>query len=217
MTTPDETSVTSQPKRRQTRRRIILFTAVAIILGWFAYTSFVPRPWSAEIRVPTEAEEVPLDRFHWPGATNPRSIATVSACFTRDTWVTTEVYAVEDGEITLIARQVTGRSSNRIGEPHLKTFPVTFALADAKLDDGHTTLLTMEGATRSAGNFGGLHQPFDPINSETFTGRIDPGETRLLYLEADRPFTATPTESIEDFAANNHRGRFLVVTIGFDR
>jgi hypothetical protein len=215
--TTNETSPTLQRKPGICGRKAFLIAAVFAPMAWLSYKSFVPIPWHAEIRIPDPKEEVPLDRFHWMGVTNNRSIATVTTCFTRDTWITTELSSVEDGKITLIASKVTGRSSNRIGDPRLMTFPVTFALADAVLEEGPTTLMEMQGATRSMGNFGGVHQRFEPTESHTFAGTIEPSESRLLYIEGDRPFEADRGMTIDDFASANTKGRFLVVTIHFER
>ena len=182
------------------------------------YYFFIPHPWSAEIRLPTKEEEIPLGRFSpFEKPTNPRTIATVTACFTRNTWITTEVRAVENGIIERIANKVTGRSGSRIGEGYLVTYSVRFGLADAEMEEGHTTLHTMAGATRSAGGYGGIHQKFEASHHKTFTGRISPGIKRLLYVEGNRPFSATSETTPDEFAKKNPEGNFLIVSIAFER
>jgi hypothetical protein len=193
--------------------------AVTVVAGLLAVGIYVPRPRHAEIRVPGPDDQVPLERFHTNGARNSRSIATITTCFTRRTWLTTELYAVLDGNVSLIDHHVTGRSSvySRPSDPYLMTFPVTFALADAESRDGHTTLVTMRGASHSHGNSGAVHNHFAVTATKTLTGRINPGETRLLYVEADRPFVATPEMTSEEFLARNPAGNFLIVVLRFDR
>ncbi len=212
--------ITSSEKEKSRRRRRLWREIVFVVLcaGGIACYFLVPLPWSAEIRLPIKEEEIPLDRFHhWNQATNPRTIATVTACFTRSTWITTEVREVDNGVIKEIANQVTGRSGSRIGDGYLTTYSVRFGLADAEMEEGHTTLITMAGATRSSGGHGGIHQKFEASHHKTFTGRISPGEKRLLYVEGNRTFSATPTTTPDEFAKKNPKGNFLVVSIEFER
>lgn len=150
---------------------------------------------------------------------NPRNIATITSCFTRSTWIDTGVFAVEDGQTVLVDNKTIGRSSSssRPGDPYLMTLNVKLALADDDWGEGRTTLLISRGHSRSFGNFGGIHKDFDAITSKTFVGRINPGESRLLYVEGDRSFDATPLMTMDDFAAANTVGNFLVVMVGFSR
>lgn len=193
--------------------------ALTVMAGLIAFGIYVPRPRHADIRLPGADDQVPLKRFHTNGATNARSIATITACFTRSTWLKTELYAVRDGNVSLIDHHVTGRSSEytRPTDPYLMTFPVTFALVDAESPDGHTTLLAMRGASHSHGNSGGVYEHFTVAATKTLTGPINPGETRLLYVEADRPVVATPEMTSVEFLAANPAGNFLIVVLRFDR
>lgn len=220
-TTAGETGRQGAIARFPGRFRRWLFAAgtAAGLIGWAACAPFIPHPRYAEIRIPGPDEQVPLELFHWNSATRIRSIATITTCFTRDTWLTTDVYSIENGKTLLVAHKVTGRSSkySRPTDPYLMTFPVTFALADARTDEGHTTLLAMRGASRSSGNFGGVHDEFEIRATKMFAGRIDPGENRLLYVEGDREFAAMPEMTSDDFVARNAEGRFLVVVLRFVR
>lgn len=201
------------------RFRQFVIGAVGVLFALLACALFVPWPRSAEIRLPQSGEQVPLDLFDWNGAANARSIATITTCFTRETWLTTDLYSVRNGTPSLVAHWVTGRSSllSRPHDPRLMTFPVTFALADARTDEGHTTLIAMRGATRSTGNIAGLCEPFEIRASRTFEVRIQPDESRLLYVEGDRDFAATAETTLQEFAARNAEGSFLVVVLRLER
>lgn len=215
-------SVDQKPISRFRRSWLSAFLAIAgfaVVIGIIYFLFYVPRPLYAEINLAGSHEQVPLDQFYWEKVSNVRSIATISTCFTRETWLTTDLFALQNGEVIHVARKVAGRSSksSRPSDPYLMNFPVTFALADAETDDGFTTLLDMRGASRSFGTSGGIYDPFEMKTSETFTGRIAPGDQRLLYVEGDSEFNARPEMTIREFLAKNRKGNYLIVIIRFER
>ena len=223
MASPDQPeAMLSQTSGRQVgryRRWLIAVVVVALLGGWLAW-QFIPFPRYAQVRLPQPDETVPIEDFHAVNrVTNSRSIATVRACFTRETWLVTGVYAVEKGNVISVAHRATGRSSelSRPDDPYLMTFSVTFGLADEDTPEGRTTYIKNKGGSRSFGNFGGTYDPFAASNSQTFTGRINPDEGRLLYVEGDRQPTAASEMTVQEFAEANRKGRFLVVTIRLDR
>ncbi len=201
------------------RWRLALFGALGLLVGAaYVVVSFVPWPRDATIRLPDSRRVASTADFREASAANARGIATVSTCFTRDTWLATDLFAVESGAVIPIGSLTSGRSSSssRPGDPYLMRFGITFTLANAEYSGEHTTLIKMRGGSRAYGSLGGAHSPIEIIAHRTFPGRLRAGERRLLYVEGDREFTADAAMSVADFARAN-AGNYVVVTIELER
>jgi hypothetical protein len=140
-----------------------------------------------------------------------RNVAVVNGTFTKSTWLTASLIAVQGGRVEEINGFTVGRSPNQIGSPSWQTVTITLALGSRDTPNGRVVQLGSVGHSRGSGAGGEWLITFPSDFSETFAGSIRPGRDYIIYAEGDTKIDITPQMTITEFVKRN-QGNYLVVT-----
>jgi hypothetical protein len=139
-----------------------------------------------------------------------RNIVVVKGGFTKGTWLSASLAAVQNGEITIINEFTVGRSSNRIGSLPKETLTIYLALGEWESPHGRVTQLGSVGQTRGGGANSDVSVSIPNRFSDCFVGTMVPGRSYLIYVEGDTLIQLDSNLTIEEFA-EKHAGNYFVV------
>ncbi len=139
-----------------------------------------------------------------------RNVVVVRGGFTKSTWLSASLFAVQSGKTTGINGFTVGRSPNRIGGPIKQTLTIYLALGSWNSPDGRITQLGSAGHTRGSGGSSELPTSIPNTFNDSFIGSMIPGQTYLIYAEGGTQIQLDPSLTIEEFA-QKHSGNYFVV------
>jgi hypothetical protein len=140
-----------------------------------------------------------------------RNFAVVKGTFTKSTWLSSSLYAVQGDQVQEINGFTVGRSPNQIGAPPWQTMTITLALGSWDTRRGRIVQLGSVGHSRGSGASGEWPVKFSSTFSDTFSGSITPGREYIVYAEGDTKIDMGREMTLAEFARKN-RGNYLVVT-----
>jgi hypothetical protein len=192
-------------------RRDRLVVVIACMTGIVCIVLLWPR---VSIRAATAADRVYERYFGGPQENfTARNIAVVEGTFVLSTWLTGQLYHVQDGELRELNGFSVGRSSNQVGAPHWVDMRITLALIQYESDRGSITQLGSAGHSRGGGGKSEIPTSVTPTHSFFTSGRLLSGQSRILYVEGDSQFQLTTGMTVETFAQAN-KGNYYVVVVG---
>jgi hypothetical protein len=93
-------------------------------------------------------------------------------------------------------------------------FDIWFVLYERKTVLGPAAVLGVSGQTRASGSTSGVSARPWRSHARLLSGRVPIWKERIVYVEGDEP-AASRTMTLPEFAENNARGDYLVVTLRF--
>ncbi len=167
-----------------------------------------------EIRAATPSDKV-YERYFGSPRENftARNIAIANGTFTLGTWLTGQLFYVNDGKVQELNAFSVGRTPNAIGAQHWVDMGITLALVTSDSENGQITQLASAGQSRGGGHSTEIPTSVIGEYSQIAAGRLLFGQSRILYIEGDTQFTLTSDMTVESFAKTNE-GSFYVVVIG---
>jgi len=192
---------------RYTLKQLSIAIAVIAVLlaAWVAYFRKVVTVRAATTADPVRKNYFGLE-FH---DAEVRNVVVVSGGFTRSTWLSACLYAVQSGGITQISGFTIGRSPNRSG-PIKQTLTIYLALGTWDSPYGRVTQLGIAGHSRGTGGDSAVAVSIPNTYRDSFVGSMTPGRRYLIYIEGDSQVQLNPNLTIEEFA-KKHSGNYLVV------
>ncbi len=209
-TSNDPTASSPEPRRfRFTLKQLSIAVAVvAVVLAiWVGLLRKV-----VTIR-PARGDDPVRERYFGIDDDNAeiRNIAVARGTFTKSTWLSASLTAVQGGQSQEINGFTVGRSLSQIGSPPWQTLNIILALGSRDTPNGRAVQLGSVGHSSGGGAGGEWPIGFQTDFSETFTGSITPGRDYIIYAEGDTKIDMNPQMTISEFAQKN-LGNYLVVT-----
>ena len=211
---------TTAPKARESppsERRGLRFTlrqlfvgiaVVAILLGiWVGWIRKVVTIRPAGDSDPVRGRYFGIDDEN----ANIRNIAVANGTFTKSTWLSASLSAVQGGQVQELNAFTVGRSPNQIGSLPWEPLKITLALGSWDTPNGTIVQLGSVGFSRGTGRSGEMPVSIPSKFSSSFEGSITPGREYIIYAEGDARIVMSRDMTVAEFAQSN-AGNYLVVT-----
>lgn len=140
-----------------------------------------------------------------------RNIAIAKGTFTKSTWLSASLFAIQGGQSQSLNSFTVGRTPNQIGGMPWETLTITLALGSWETPQGRMVQLGSVGHTRGGGSGSEYPVSVSATFSHSFSGSITPGREYIIYAEGDTAIQIDQRMTLEEFCQKN-KGRYLVVT-----
>lgn len=205
-------------KMHKTTGRVSIRLVGIIVLAVVAYLllTVVGIPPITPIRVTQpRASSQPYQWYVNFDSTNavPRHIAAVKGAFTLKYRVSSALFSVRNGQVQRHGAISAGRTPSAIGRRYWEPMELTFALGDQKNNGATMTSFCCAGSELSFGSGGIFTNDMRVAKTMLLPGYVKRKRDYLVYVEGDRPFDAERRMSPQEFADQNPKGSFLVVSL----
>lgn len=202
-------STAKQGRFRFTLKQLfIAIGVISLLLGFWA-------GWMRKVVTvrPARSDDKIRERYFGidEGKAKVRNIAVVKGTFTRSTWLSASLFAVEGGQNQNLNSFTVGRTSNQIGGMPWETLTITLALGSWDTPQGRIVQLGSIGHSRGGGSGGECPVSISATFSHSFSGSITPGREYIIYAEGDTAIQLDQKMTLSEFCQKN-KGRYLVVT-----
>ena len=201
---------TSERRRFQFTLKQLLFAVAVVAVLLTIWVSLFRKV--VNVRAATASDPVRERYFgFYAEDAEIRNVVVLNGGFTKNTWLSASLSAVQSGKITEINGFTIGRSPNQIGGPIRETLTIYLAFGSWNSPNGRVTQLGSVGQSRGSG--WGSELPISIPNkfNDSFVGPMTPGRTYLIYAEGDTDIQFDANLTIDGFA-KKHSGNYFVVT-----
>lgn len=144
-------------------------------------------------------------------------VCSVAGNLQQNTRVVCALYEIRDGFPSQRSGFATGRNPAFKDQPWREEVELLLVLNQTELEGTKTVQLGCSGGQWWGGAERKLKIDFDLTHSRTFTATLREGQNVIAYAAGDTKLELGIHNSVDDFAAANKQGNFIVVWIGLSK